>query len=66
MFEGVLLNAILEQVGAQGEDLTARALNHLRRAADRGRQEWPVILAFSRNGKLLPSVIKNMDRIPER
>lgn len=54
VFEGVLLNAILERVGAQGGTLTARALNdYAARLPIEDARKWPVILAFSRDGKTL-------------
>ena len=54
VFEGVRLADVLDRVGASGETLTAVALNDY--AAELPAEDsrtWPVILAYSRDGKSL-------------
>ena len=54
VFEGVLLRDILARVNAQGEALTASALNdYATEVPIEDARKCPVILAFSRDGKML-------------
>ncbi len=54
VFEGVRLSDVLDRVGASGDTLTAIALNdYSAELPSEDARTWPVILAFSRDGKAL-------------
>lgn len=54
-FEGVSMKALMEYVGAEGSEVTAVALNDYRSAIPMADfDEFEVVLAMKRDGKLMP------------